>query len=270
MDRHSCADTGSVGAQSERARASTHSNSSGKSWKPARPKSTIESTRRAPVLPPSTPTPAPVSRALPAAPAARRLHPSARYRCLPRLRRPTQATGRRRFGAAGVCSRRFSRHPSRSAQARLWLLRPDRPGAGTAATDRPRIGRSQSSGPCAGLEIFRSLAALSAIRDLRAFRGRSVPFDPGQVYEVGCWAHVRRKFYDLYHAHESPLAADALQRIGAFYAIEADYGGNRRTLEPEAATPVPVLCWAPSGRGFRPSYPRSRKNRRWPRRSATL
>ena len=206
----------------------------------------------------------------PGAPAARRLHPSARYRCLPRLRRPTQATGRRRFGAAGVCSRRFSRHPSRSAQARLRLLRPDRPGAGTVATDRPRIGRSQSSGPCAGLEIFRSLAALSAIRDLRAFRGRSVPFDPGQVYEVGCWAHVRRKFYDLYHAHESPLAADALQRIGAFYAIEADYGGNRRTLEPEAATPVPVLCWAPSGRGFRPSYPRSRKNRRWPRRSATL
>jgi transposase len=47
-----------------------------------------------------------------------------------------------------------------------------------------------------------------------------------QVYEVGCWAHVRRKFYDLHHAHASPLAADALRHIGALYAVEAELRGQ--------------------------------------------
>ncbi len=51
-------------------------------------------------------------------------------------------------------------------------------------------------------------------------------YDGGQVYEVACWAHVRRKFYDLHHAHASPLAADALQRIGALYAVEAGLRGR--------------------------------------------
>jgi transposase len=41
-----------------------------------------------------------------------------------------------------------------------------------------------------------------------------------------CWAHVRRKFYDVYTAMKSPLAHEALQRIGALYAIEADIRGQ--------------------------------------------
>jgi transposase len=37
-----------------------------------------------------------------------------------------------------------------------------------------------------------------------------------------CWAHVRRKFYDIHAANKSPLAEEALQRIAALYEIEAD------------------------------------------------
>jgi hypothetical protein len=44
--------------------------------------------------------------------------------------------------------------------------------------------------------------------------------------EVACWAHVRRKFYDLTLAKNSPLAQAALTRIGALYAIEADIRGR--------------------------------------------
>lgn len=40
------------------------------------------------------------------------------------------------------------------------------------------------------------------------------------VVELGCWAHVRRKFFDLYQANESPMAQEALMRIGRLYEIE--------------------------------------------------
>ncbi len=40
------------------------------------------------------------------------------------------------------------------------------------------------------------------------------------VTEVGCWAHARRKFFDLHQANQNPTAAQALARIGELYAIE--------------------------------------------------
>lgn len=42
------------------------------------------------------------------------------------------------------------------------------------------------------------------------------------VSEVGCWAHARRKFFDLHKANQNPTALAALTRIGELYAIEAD------------------------------------------------
>lgn len=40
--------------------------------------------------------------------------------------------------------------------------------------------------------------------------------------ELACFAHVRRKFFDLHQANQSPMALEALQRIGGLYAIEAE------------------------------------------------
>ncbi len=40
------------------------------------------------------------------------------------------------------------------------------------------------------------------------------------VTELACLAHARRKFFELFAANGHPLAAEALQRIGALYAIE--------------------------------------------------
>lgn len=40
--------------------------------------------------------------------------------------------------------------------------------------------------------------------------------------ELACWAHARRKFYDLHQANGSPMAFEALQHIGNLYAIEAE------------------------------------------------
>jgi hypothetical protein len=47
-------------------------------------------------------------------------------------------------------------------------------------------------------------------------------YERGDIIEAACWAHVRRKFYDINVANDSPIAAVALTRIGALYAIEAE------------------------------------------------
>jgi len=47
-----------------------------------------------------------------------------------------------------------------------------------------------------------------------------------RIQEAACWAHVRRKFYDFHVAHDSPLAAEALERIGRLYAVEGDIRGR--------------------------------------------
>ncbi|MCW5618641.1 MAG: IS66 family transposase [Nitrosomonas sp.] len=47
--------------------------------------------------------------------------------------------------------------------------------------------------------------------------------------ELACWAHARRKFFDLHHANASPMAFEALQRIGDLYAVESE--GKQLTIE---------------------------------------
>lgn len=46
------------------------------------------------------------------------------------------------------------------------------------------------------------------------------------IIEVACWAHVRRKFFDIHAATSSPIAAEALRRIGALYGVEDEARGH--------------------------------------------
>jgi hypothetical protein len=43
---------------------------------------------------------------------------------------------------------------------------------------------------------------------------------PGPVIEAGCWAHARRKFFELAELTKAPLAVEAVRRIDAIFAIE--------------------------------------------------
>jgi transposase len=47
----------------------------------------------------------------------------------------------------------------------------------------------------------------------------------GTVQLAFCWSHVRRGFYDLQVNAPAPIASEALLRIAALYAIEADIRG---------------------------------------------
>jgi hypothetical protein len=45
--------------------------------------------------------------------------------------------------------------------------------------------------------------------------------DGGDIVLAACWAHTRRKFYDVHQATGSPIAEEVLRRIGALYEIES-------------------------------------------------
>lgn len=51
---------------------------------------------------------------------------------------------------------------------------------------------------------------------------------------AACWAHTRRKFYDVEQATGSPIAADALRRIATLYEVEAKARGQ---------SPAQRLAW---------------------------
>jgi transposase len=59
-----------------------------------------------------------------------------------------------------------------------------------------------------------------------AYAGYERVYESGRILEAGCWAHVRRKFYDLLVAHNSPVAAEAVKRIAGLYAIEKEIRGR--------------------------------------------
>ena len=75
------------------------------------------------------------------------------------------------------------------------------------------------------------------------YAGFDAVYETGRIQEAACWAHVRRKFYDLHVAHKSPVAAEALERIAALYAIEKEIRGHaRRTSGARSATCEPAAA----------------------------
>jgi len=59
-----------------------------------------------------------------------------------------------------------------------------------------------------------------------AYAGFDQIYEAGGIQEAACWAHVRRKFYDLDVAHKSPVAAEALERIAGLSAVEKEIRGR--------------------------------------------
>jgi transposase len=48
---------------------------------------------------------------------------------------------------------------------------------------------------------------------------------PGPIIEAACWAHARRKFFDLARLSKAPIAAEAVKRIDVLFAIEREING---------------------------------------------
>ena len=74
--------------------------------------------------------------------------------------------------------------------------------------------------PIAHLKGFRGVLQVDGYAGYRALA------EAGDVRLAFCWSHMRRRFYELAAAGPAPIAAEALQRIGQLYAIEADIRGR--------------------------------------------
>jgi len=63
-----------------------------------------------------------------------------------------------------------------------------------------------------------------------AYAGFHHLYNTGDIYEVACWAHARRKFHDIHAVHASPITTEAIARIGALYGIEEEVRGKPAEL----------------------------------------
>lgn len=86
------------------------------------------------------------------------------------------------------------------------------------------------------------LADFTGTLQADAYAGFHHLYEKGRITEAACWAHVRRKFYDFATANDSPVADEALRRIGLLYEIESDIRGQppdqRRQVRQARAGPV--------------------------------
>ena len=130
----------------------------------------------------------------------------------------------------------------RTKTGRLWCYAVDnRPwsGPGHPAAAYAYSEDRKGEHPANHLKGFRELLQV----DGYAGFGRLVSNETNDAPTLAfCWAHTRRKFYDVYTATKSPLAHEALQRIGALYAIEADIRGQtamqRRHVRQQRSRPL--------------------------------
>lgn len=107
--------------------------------------------------------------------------------------------------------------------ARLWTyVRDDR---ASGSVTPPAVWFAYSPDR-KGIHPQTHLANFKGILQADAYAGFNALFETGDVLEAACWAHARRKFYDLHAARPSAVTAEALRRIGELYVIEADIRGK--------------------------------------------
>lgn len=108
----------------------------------------------------------------------------------------------------------------RTKTGRLWVyVRDDRPWNGPDppaavylyATDRKAERPAMHLGNFSGILQVDGYAGFETLGS--------------EVVLAACWAHARRKFYDVHQATASPIAAEAMRRIAKLYAIEQEIRG---------------------------------------------
>jgi hypothetical protein len=111
----------------------------------------------------------------------------------------------------------------RTKTGRLWVyVRDDRLFAGEAAPAAVYFYSPDRGGehPAAHLASFTGLLQADGYAGYEALY-HPARSKPGPIIEVACWAHCRRKVFDVWNTTKSPVAKEALDRIAAIYVIEA-------------------------------------------------
>jgi transposase len=121
----------------------------------------------------------------------------------------------------------------RTRIGRLWVyVRDDRPFAGHA----PPAAAFFYSPDREGLHPERHLAGFAGILQADAYGGFN------RLFEAACWAHARRKLYELAAGGKAPIATEAVRRIDRLFAVERDIAGlsaeARLAVRRERSAPI--------------------------------
>ena len=119
---------------------------------------------------------------------------------------------------------------------RLWTYVRDDRNAPNAPTDRQSFEPAavwfayspdrKGEHPAHHLKDFKGILQADGYAGFERLYQRHNEHGSPEIVEAACWAHVRRKFFDLHALQASPVALEALNRIGAFYKIESGIRGR--------------------------------------------
>ena len=128
---------------------------------------------------------------------------------------------------------------------RLWTyVRDDRPFAGPA----PPAAVFFYSPDRTATHPVRHLAGYGGILQADAYAGFGDLYrpgrEPGPITEAGCWAHGRRKLFELAEVAKAPLAVEAVRRIDAVFDVERGINGrpSERRLAVRQAHVAPLVA----------------------------
>ena len=127
----------------------------------------------------------------------------------------------------------------RTKIGQLWAYaRDDRPWGGC---DPPGVAYVYAPDRKAERPITH-LAGFKGVLQVDGYGGYRALAERGDVQLAFCWAHVRRRFYELAVAGPAPIASEALKRIGELYTVETECRGRnadeRRERRQEKSRPV--------------------------------
>jgi transposase len=111
---------------------------------------------------------------------------------------------------------------------RLWVyVRDDRP----CGDNRPPAVWFRYTPDRKAAHPQQHLKPFKGVLQADAYAGFNALYERVQspLLEAACWAHARRKLYDVYRATDSPIAREALERIGALYHVEEQIRGRSPT-----------------------------------------
>jgi len=130
----------------------------------------------------------------------------------------------------------------RTKTGRLWgYATDDRPWGGATPPAVVYLYAEDRKGerPAAHLVDFRGILQVDGYGGFKSLLENR---PPGEIRLAFCWAHCRRRFYEIHRATGSPLAEEALRRIGELYRIEAEVRGRpaeeRRAVRQERSKPL--------------------------------
>ena len=124
---------------------------------------------------------------------------------------------------------------------RLWsYVRDDRP----ARSQAPPAVWYRFSPDRKSIHPQTHLQGFRGILQADAYAGYGPIYADGSVIEAACMAHLRRKFYDVWQEDRSPIAAEAIRRIGALYVIERAIRGQEPQVrcQERRARSAPLLA----------------------------